>query len=72
MRRQQPKEKPPPPPWKQLQQPVTSWIAIVSVQAREMLLSSVRVVPAALQAEGYAFRHPDVGPALGHALGRLR
>jgi len=47
-------------------------LALGREQAREMLLSSVRVVPAALQAEGYAFRHPDVGPALGHALGRLR
>lgn len=45
-------------------------LALGSEQADEMLLSSVRVVPEALQREGYGFRYPEVDAALGHALGR--
>ena len=45
-------------------------LALGREQAEEMLLSSVRVVPRVLEAEGYAFRYPAVDAALGHALGR--
>ena len=45
-------------------------LALGAEQADEMLLSSVRVVPEALQREAFAFRYPEIGAALGHALGR--
>ncbi|MDG1490366.1 MAG: TIGR01777 family oxidoreductase, partial [Planctomycetota bacterium] len=45
-------------------------LALGAEQADEMLLSSVRVVPGALQREGFAFRYPEIDAALGHALGR--
>jgi uncharacterized protein len=38
--------------------------------ARELALASQRVVPAALVAAGYRFRHPELEPALRHLLGR--
>ncbi len=38
--------------------------------ATELLLGSLRVLPARLEASGYAFRHPDLEGALRHALGR--
>ena len=34
----------------------------------EMFLGGQRVVPARLQADGYAFRHPDLEGALRHLL----
>lgn len=45
-------------------------LALGAEQAEEMLLSSVRVVPAVLQGEGFGFRYPEIEAALGHALGR--
>lgn len=36
--------------------------------AQEMMLGSLRVVPAKLQAAGYRFRFPDLEPALRHVL----
>ncbi len=36
----------------------------------ELLLASIRVYPAAAQASGYAFRHPELEPALRHVLDR--
>ncbi|MDG1985748.1 MAG: TIGR01777 family oxidoreductase [Planctomycetota bacterium] len=45
-------------------------MALGAEQADEMLLSSVRVVPAVLQREGFTFRCPEIDDALGHALGR--
>jgi len=38
--------------------------------ADALLLASARVVPAKLQASGYAFRFPDLEAALRHLLGR--
>ena len=38
--------------------------------ATELLLGSLRVLPARLEASGYAFRHPELEGALRHALGR--
>ncbi|HYB72962.1 MAG TPA: TIGR01777 family oxidoreductase [Candidatus Sulfotelmatobacter sp.] len=38
--------------------------------ADALLLASQRVLPARLQASGYAFRFPDLEGALGHLLGR--
>jgi uncharacterized protein (TIGR01777 family) len=38
--------------------------------ADEVLLASVRAVPARLSAGGYRFRQPELGPALGSLLGR--
>jgi uncharacterized protein (TIGR01777 family) len=38
--------------------------------AKALLLSSQRVVPARLQSAGYAFRHPDLEPALRTVLAR--
>ncbi len=38
--------------------------------ARELAEASQRVVPAKLLAAGHPFRHPDVGDALAHQLGR--
>ena len=35
-----------------------------------VLLSSQRVLPKAAQAAGFQFRYPELGPALGHLLGR--
>lgn len=46
-------------------------LAIGAEQAREMLLASVRVRPERLLSLGYGFAHPELGPALSHALGRL-
>jgi uncharacterized protein (TIGR01777 family) len=36
----------------------------------EMMLGGQRVLPAALQASGFEFRHPEIEPALRHELGR--
>lgn len=36
----------------------------------EMMLVSQRAVPAALEASGFQFRHPQIEPALRHELGR--
>jgi uncharacterized protein len=36
--------------------------------ARELLFASARVVPAALEASGYRFRHPDLASALSAAI----
>ena len=38
--------------------------------ANEALLSSARVMPAALLAAGYSFRHPQLESALAAAVGR--
>lgn len=38
--------------------------------AREFVLAGQNVKPAALQAAGHQFRHPDLGTALRHLLGR--
>jgi uncharacterized protein (TIGR01777 family) len=38
--------------------------------ADELLLTSLRVQPAAAQASGYTFRYPDLEPALRHLLNR--
>lgn len=38
--------------------------------ADEMALASIRVLPQKLLQTGYAFRHPDLEPALRHILGR--
>jgi uncharacterized protein len=38
--------------------------------AEELLFASLRVQPAAAQASGYAFRFPELEPALRHVLGR--
>ena len=38
--------------------------------ARELAEASQRVMPAKLTALGHRFRHPDVGDALAHQLGR--
>ena len=38
--------------------------------ARELAEASQRVAPAKLASVGHQFRHPDVGDALGHQLGR--
>jgi len=38
--------------------------------ADELLLASARVEPARLAASGYAFRHPQLEPALRHLLGK--
>jgi uncharacterized protein (TIGR01777 family) len=43
---------------------------LLGQEADELLLSSARVYPAATQASGYAFRHPDLEPALRHVLHR--
>lgn len=40
--------------------------------ADALLLSSARVMPLALQADGHAFRHPHLETALRHLLGRQR
>jgi uncharacterized protein len=40
--------------------------------ADELLLASLRVQPAAAQASGYAFRFPELEPALRHLLNRPR
>lgn len=45
-------------------------LALGAEQADEMLLSSVRVKPAALEAVDFPFAFGDVERALGHALGR--
>lgn len=42
---------------------------LVGGLADEGLLGSARVVPSRLQATGYQFRHPSLGPALTHVLG---
>jgi NAD dependent epimerase/dehydratase family enzyme len=34
----------------------------------EMLLGGQRAVPERLEAEGFAFTHPELGPALAHVL----
>ncbi|MDP9071617.1 MAG: TIGR01777 family oxidoreductase [Actinomycetota bacterium] len=47
--------------------------ALAVVLGREMaaeLLGSLRVLPARLEASGYAFRHPELEAALRHLLGR--
>jgi uncharacterized protein (TIGR01777 family) len=38
--------------------------------ADALLLASTRVVPAKLEASGYRFRHPEIGPALQAVLGK--
>lgn len=45
-------------------------IVVGSQMADEMLTASQRVVPARLQAAGFAFRHPSVGPAMAALLER--
>ena len=49
----------------------SSVLATVSGQAaREMLLTSARVIPERLQQTGYTFRYPDLAAGLRHQLGR--
>ncbi|HZD00829.1 MAG TPA: TIGR01777 family oxidoreductase [Actinomycetes bacterium] len=43
---------------------------LLGQMADELLFNSTRAYPAATQASGYAFRHPDLEPALRHVLGR--
>ena len=43
---------------------------ILGEMADEALLSSARVVPSRLLAQGYVFREPELEPALRHLLGR--
>jgi NAD dependent epimerase/dehydratase family enzyme len=45
-------------------------LALGRQQADEMILASQRVVPRALAAAGFAFRHPTVEEALRFELGR--
>jgi uncharacterized protein (TIGR01777 family) len=45
---------------------------IKGAMADEMILSSQRVVPAGLLAQKFAFRWPDLGPALADLVGRGR
>jgi len=44
---------------------------LFGAMADETVLPSTRVVPARLRAEGYAFRHPQLEPALRFVLGRV-
>jgi uncharacterized protein (TIGR01777 family) len=44
-------------------------LAFGKMAADELLLSSARVVPAKLQSSGYAFRYPELRPALEELLG---
>jgi len=52
--------------------PVPGWAlrAAIGEFADAALLASARVLPARLAASGYAFRHPDLEPALRHELGK--
>jgi len=43
---------------------------LLGQMADELLATSARVYPAVAQASGYAFRHPDLEPALRHVLDR--
>lgn len=45
-------------------------VVVGSQMANEMLTASQRVVPARLQAAGFTFRHPAVGPAMAALLER--
>ncbi|MEZ5974681.1 MAG: DUF1731 domain-containing protein [Planctomycetota bacterium] len=45
-------------------------LALGSEMADELLLTSARVRPAALESYGFAFRHPDLEPALCDILKR--
>ncbi|NNG16370.1 MAG: TIGR01777 family protein [Gemmatimonadales bacterium] len=42
----------------------------IGEMADEALLASARVLPARLQQSGYQFRHPSLGTALSHVLGK--
>ncbi len=52
--------------------PVPAFAArlVFGEMAQELLLASARVIPAALLASGFAFRHPDLDGALRHLMGR--
>ncbi len=43
---------------------------VLGETGREVLLSSIRAIPARLLASGFAFSHPDLEGALRHVLGR--
>lgn len=45
---------------------------LLGEMADEALLASTRVIPRRLQDDGFAFRYPDLQPALSHLLGRDR
>jgi NAD dependent epimerase/dehydratase family enzyme len=46
--------------------------AVLGEVADAMLLQSIRARPRKLQDTGYAFRHPALGNALRHLLGKVR
>jgi len=50
--------------------PAPAWLlrAVLGDLARELLLASVHAVPAALDATGFRFAHPELEPALRHLL----
>jgi len=51
--------------------PTVALYALLGRQmTQEMMLGGQRVLPAKLQASGYAFRHPDLDEALGDCAGR--
>ena len=50
--------------------PATALRLLFGELADELLLSSLRVLPERLRASGYPFRHPTLGQALHHVLGR--
>ena len=51
--------------------PLPGFVARLALgqMADELLLASARVVPRRLEETGYAFRYPQLEPALGHVLG---
>ena len=48
--------------------PKTALRAVYGQMADEAILASTRVLPAVLQASGFQFEHPALGPALSHLL----
>lgn len=50
--------------------PAIALRALFGQMADEAILASTRVEPAVLQASGYRFRHPTLGAALAHVLGK--
>jgi hypothetical protein len=50
--------------------PALALRALFGDMADEALLASTRAVPAQLQRSGYAFRFPELEPALRHVLGK--
>ena len=50
--------------------PLPAWVIrlVMREMGEEMLLSSARVEPAKLMADGYRFQHPELEEALHHVL----